>query len=93
VAHREGTRKEALLSRVRRLLATVVTSVLLLGMMVTPAFAFIHEVTPVDKCANAAAGDNAGENGTAERRLEDNLGLGDEESIVNAPAPEDVPCR
>jgi hypothetical protein len=81
------------LRRMKKILATVVTSVLLLGMMATPAFAFIHEVTPVDKCANVAAGENAGDNPTAEGRLEDNLGLGDEESIVDAPAPEDVPCR
>jgi hypothetical protein len=75
------------------LAAAMVSATMMLTMTATPAFAFIHEVTPVDKCANAAAGENAGDNPTAEGRLEDNLGLGEEESIVDAPAPEDVPCR
>jgi hypothetical protein len=81
------------LSRMKTMLATVVTSVLLLGMLVTPAFAFIHDVTPVDKCANGAAGENAGDNGTAEGRLEANLGLGEDQPVQDVPAPENVPCR
>jgi hypothetical protein len=48
----------------KKILATVVTSVLLLGMMTAPAFAFIHSTIPAGECA---ASDQAGDNETAEK--------------------------
>ena len=51
------------MSRMKKILATVVTSVLLLGMMTAPAFAFIHTTIPAGRCANS---DQAGDNETAE---------------------------
>ena len=47
------------MSRMKKVLATVVTSVLLLGMMTAPAFAFIHDTIPAGDCAaSGQAGDN-----------------------------------
>jgi hypothetical protein len=47
----------------KKVLAAVVTSVLLLGMMTAPAFAFIHTTIPAGECA---ANEQAGDNETAE---------------------------
>jgi hypothetical protein len=54
------------LSRMKKVLATVVTSVLLLGMMSAPAFAFIHDTIPAGTCA---ASGQAGDNETAEAAI------------------------
>jgi hypothetical protein len=54
------------LSRMKKVLATVVTSVLLLGMMSAPAFAFIHDTIPAGTCA---ASGQAGDNETAEEAI------------------------
>ena len=51
------------MSRMKKVLATVVTSVMLLGMMTAPAFAFIHTTIPAGECA---ASEQAGDNETAD---------------------------
>jgi hypothetical protein len=50
-------RKEVPLSRVKRVLAAVLVSVLILAMMAAPAFAFHHLFLPGGLCGQ---GDNAG---------------------------------
>ena len=53
--------------RIRRtLLAAVAASMLLVGVTVAPAFAFIHDFIPAGQCA---ASDQAGDNETAEDHL------------------------
>ena len=54
------------MSRVKKILATVVTSVLLLGMMTAPAFAFIHTTIPAGQCA---ASNKARDNDPAEEAI------------------------
>jgi hypothetical protein len=50
------------LSRFKKTLAAVVTASLLMVMMASPAFAFIHVTVPAGECA---ASDQAGNNPTA----------------------------
>ena len=50
------------MSRVKRVLAALLVSALMVVMMATPAFAFIHVTIPAGDCA---ASDQAGENFTA----------------------------
>jgi hypothetical protein len=50
------------LSRVKRVLAALFVSALMMVMMAAPAFAFIHVTVPAGECA---ASDQAGENPTA----------------------------
>jgi hypothetical protein len=48
------------LSRVKRILAAVSVSALMLGAMAVPAFAFVHENVPADECSdNPIAGANS----------------------------------
>ena len=54
------------MSRLKKTLATVLTASLLMVMMASPAFAFIHEFIPAGQCA---ASDQAGDNETAEEHL------------------------
>jgi hypothetical protein len=47
------------LSRLKRVLAAVSVSALMLGTMAVPAFAFVHENVPADECSeNPTAGAN-----------------------------------
>ena len=49
----------------RRMLLTLVVSLLLVGASVAPAFAFVHENVPADECSDnptAGANDTAGFN-------------------------------
>ena len=54
------------MSRLKKTLAAVVTASVLMVMMASPAFAFIHEFIPAGECA---ASDQAGDNQTAAARL------------------------
>jgi hypothetical protein len=54
------------LNRLKMTLAAVVTAALMMVMMASPAFAFIHEFIPAGQCA---ASEQAGDNETAEAQL------------------------
>jgi hypothetical protein len=54
------------LSRLKRTLAALVTASVLMVMMASPAFAFIHEFIPAGECA---ASEQAGDNPTAAAHL------------------------
>ena len=54
------------MSRLKRTLAALVTASVLMVMMASPAFAFIHEFIPAGQCA---ASDQAGDNQTAAAHL------------------------
>ena len=54
------------MSRLKRTLAALVTASVLMVMMASPAFAFIHEFIPAGECA---ASEQAGDNETAEAQL------------------------
>jgi hypothetical protein len=54
------------LSRLKKTLAAVVSASVLMVMMASPAFAFIHEFIPAGECA---ASDQAGDNQTAAAQL------------------------
>jgi hypothetical protein len=70
------------LSRLKKTLATVVTASVLMVMMASPAFAFIHEFIPAGECA---ASDQAGENATAAAHLP-------RLPIETPPAPDECPA-
>jgi hypothetical protein len=73
------------LSRLKKTLAAVMTASLLMVMMVmmaSPAFAFIHEFIPAGQCA---ASDQAGDNETAEAHLP-------RVPIETPPAPDECPA-
>ena len=69
------------MSRMKKVLATVVTSVMLLGMMTAPAFAFIHTTIPAGECA---ASEQAGDN-------DNNPGAEDALVTHNKPQGQDLP--
>ena len=54
------------MNRLKMTLAAVVTASLMMVMMASPAFAFIHEFIPAGQCA---ASELAGDNETAEAQL------------------------
>ena len=54
------------MSRLKKTLVAVVTASLMMVMMASPAFAFIHEFIPAGQCA---ASEQAGDNETAEAQL------------------------
>jgi hypothetical protein len=70
------------LSRIKKMLAAVVTASLLMVMMASPAFAFIHDFIPAGQCA---ASDQAGDNETAEEHLP-------RVPIATPPAPDECPA-
>ena len=70
------------MSRLKKTLAAVVTASLLMVMMASPAFAFIHEFIPAGQCA---ASDQAGDNETAEEHLP-------RVPIATPPAPDECPA-
>ena len=70
------------MSRLKKTLATVVTASLLMVMMASPAFAFIHDFIPAGQCA---ASDQAGDNEIAEAQLP-------RVPIATPPAPDDCPA-
>jgi hypothetical protein len=71
------------MSRLKRtLVAVMAASLLLLGMTVAPAFAFIHEFIPAGACA---VSDQAGDNETAEEHLP-------QVPIQTPPAPDTCPA-
>ena len=73
------------MSRLKKTLAAVMTASLLMVMMVmmaSPAFAFIHEFIPAGQCA---ASDQAGDNETAEAHLP-------RVPIETPPAPDECPA-
>jgi hypothetical protein len=63
-------------------LAAVVTAALMMVMMASPAFAFIHEFIPAGQCA---ASEQAGDNETAEAQLP-------RVPIETPPAPDECPA-
>jgi len=63
-------------------LAAVVTASLMMVMMASPAFAFIHEFIPAGQCA---ASEQAGDNETAEAQLP-------RVPIETPPAPDECPA-
>jgi hypothetical protein len=82
------------LSRMKKVLATVVTSVLLLGMMTAPAFAFIHTTIPAGTCAaSGQAGDN--EEAAEEAIVLHNKAQGQDLPIGNSQGAEQsqAPCN
>ena len=73
------------MSRLKKTLAAVMTASLLMVMMVmmaSPAFAFIHEFIPAGQCA---ASEQAGDNETAEAQLP-------RVPIETPPAPDECPA-
>jgi hypothetical protein len=71
------------LSRLKRtLVALVAASLLMLGMTVAPALAFIHDFIPAGQCAIS---DQAGDNETAEEQLP-------RVPIAVPPAPDECPA-
>jgi hypothetical protein len=74
------TRREV--KAMRRMLLTLVVTLLLVGMTAAPAFAFIHEFIPAGECA---ASDQAGENLTAAANLP-------RLPIETPPAPDECPA-
>jgi hypothetical protein len=90
----ERTRKEVptLLSRAKAVLAAAFVAACMMVGMAVPAFAFIHDVTPVEGCANAASNENAGENTTAGGHLANQPGLNEDGSIQSPPAPDECPA-
>jgi hypothetical protein len=70
------------LSRLKKMLAAVLTASVLMVMMASPAFAFIHEFIPAGECA---ASDQAGENATAAAHLP-------RLPIETPPAPDECPA-
>ena len=70
------------MSRLKKTLAAVVTASLLMVMMASPAFAFIHDFIPAGQCA---ASDQAGDNETAEEHLP-------RVPIATPPAPDECPA-
>ena len=76
------------MSRLKKMLAAVLTASVLMVMMVmmvmmaSPAFAFIHEFIPAGECA---ASDQAGENATAAAHLP-------RLPIETPPAPDECPA-
>jgi hypothetical protein len=76
-------------------LAAAFVAALMMVSMAAPAFAFIHDVTPAGSCPNAASGENAGDNESADAALQDPDRAGlivEGESIQNPPAPNDCPA-
>jgi hypothetical protein len=70
------------LSRLKKTLVAVVTASLMMVMMASPAFAFIHEFIPAGQCA---ASEQAGDNETAEAQLP-------RVPIETPPAPDECPA-
>ena len=70
------------MSRLKKSLAAVVTASLLMLMMASPAFAFIHAFIPAGECATS---EQAGDNPTAEEELP-------LVPIATPPAPDDCPA-
>ena len=70
------------MSRLKKTLVAVVTASLMMVMMASPAFAFIHEFIPAGQCA---ASDQAGDNETAEAHLP-------RVPIETPPAPDQCPA-
>jgi hypothetical protein len=70
------------LNRLKMTLAAVVTAALMMVMMASPAFAFIHEFIPAGQCA---ASEQAGDNETAEAQLP-------RVPIETPPAPDECPA-
>ena len=70
------------MSRLKKSLAAVMTASLLMVMMASPAFAFIHDFIPAGQCA---ASDQAGDNETAEEHLP-------RVPIATPPAPDECPA-
>jgi hypothetical protein len=63
------------LSRAKRIVAAASVSVLMLGTMAAPAFAFHHTGLPSTVCAAEAAGSPSNDNGQAKENLTDTAGL------------------
>ena len=83
-----------MLSRMKKVLATVVTSVMLLGMMTAPAFAFIHTTIPAGECAaSEQAGDNDNDPGAEDALVTHNkaqtLPIGNSQGAEQSPADDD----
>ena len=70
------------MSRLKKTLVAVVTASLMMVMMASPAFAFIHEFIPAGQCA---ASEQAGDNETAEAHLP-------RVPIETPPAPDECPA-
>ena len=70
------------MNRLKMTLAAVVTASLMMVMMASPAFAFIHEFIPAGQCA---ASEQAGDNETAEAQLP-------RVPIETPPAPDECPA-
>jgi len=70
------------LNRLKMTLAAVVSASLMMVMMASPAFAFIHEFIPAGQCA---ASEQAGDNETAEAQLP-------RVPIETPPAPDECPA-
>jgi hypothetical protein len=70
------------LSRLKKTLAAVLSASLMMVMMASPAFAFIHEFIPAGQCA---ASEQAGDNETAEAHLP-------RVPIERPPAPDECPA-
>ena len=70
------------MSRLKKTLAAVASASVLMVLMASPAFAFIHEFIPAGQCA---ASEQAGENATAAAHLP-------RLPIETPPAPDDCPA-
>ena len=63
------------MSRAKRIVAAASVSVLMLGTMAAPAFAFHHAGLPSTVCAAEAAGSPSNDNGMAKENLTGTAGL------------------